>query len=225
MLKKTKGEVLVDLVAVGLGNFLYALTVKLFLEPTGLITGGTMGLALTANYLWGTDINLFVLIFNTAMLVLGFFTLGKTFAATTVASTFLSPGFMELIDRTIGQPVLSTDPMLNAFFCGIGESLLKLGRICLRRRRKLLRLFKPFKKLLIRQIYRIAKSFASEIYRIQYCTSRKCAVTDRRYVSKRNRRQPAAACKSALGNFRYAWKRDRRQRSTFIKHLGSNLCQ
>ena len=120
MLKKTKREIAMDLVAVVLGNFLYALTVKLFLEPTGLITGGTMGLALTANYLWGTDINLFVLVFNTAMLVLGFFTLGKTFAATTVASTFLSPGFMELIDRTIGQPVLSTDPMLNAFFCGIG---------------------------------------------------------------------------------------------------------
>lgn len=120
MLKKTKREIAMDLIAVVLGNFLYALTVKLFLEPTGLITGGTMGLALTANHLWGTDINMFVLVFNTAMLVLGFFTLGKTFAATTVASTFLSPGFMELIDRTIGQPVLSTDPMLNAFFCGIG---------------------------------------------------------------------------------------------------------
>ena len=54
------------------------------------------------------------------MLVLGFFTLGKAFAATTVASTFLSPFFMELIDRTVGQPALSGDPMLNAFFCGIG---------------------------------------------------------------------------------------------------------
>ena len=110
----------VDLLSVVLGNFLYALTVKLFLEPTGLITGGTMGLALTANHLWGPDINLFVLLFNTAMLGLGYFTLGKTFAATTVASTFLSPAFMELIDRTIGQPVLSNDLMLNAFFCGIG---------------------------------------------------------------------------------------------------------
>lgn len=119
-MQKTRAEMIMDLLAVFVGNFLYALTVKLFLQPTGLITGGTMGLALTANHFWGTDINMFVLIFNTAMLVLGYFTLGKTFAATTVASTFLSPGFMELIDRTIGQPVLSHDPMLNAFFCGIG---------------------------------------------------------------------------------------------------------
>ena len=108
------------LAAVVGGNFLYALTVKLFLQSAGLITGGTMGLALTANHYWGTDINLFVLLFNSAMLVLGYFALGKAFAVTTVASTFLSPFFMELIDRTIGQPVLSGEPMLNAFFCGIG---------------------------------------------------------------------------------------------------------
>lgn len=119
-MEQNKGQIIMNLAAVVVGNFLYALTVKLFLEPTGLITGGTMGLALTANHFWGTDINLFVLLFNTAMLVLGFVVLGKAFAATTVASTFLSPFFMELIDRTIGQPVLSSDPMLNAFFCGIG---------------------------------------------------------------------------------------------------------
>ena len=119
-MQKNKMEFMLDMVAVVVGNFLYALTVKLFLQPVGLITGGTMGLALTANHFWGTDVNLFVLLFNSAMLVLGFFTLGKTFAATTVASTFLSPFFMELIDRTIGQPVLSADPMLNAVFCGIG---------------------------------------------------------------------------------------------------------
>lgn len=119
-MEQKKSQVFMNLGAVVVGNFLYALTVKLFLEPTGLITGGTMGLALTAHHFLGTDINLFVLLFNSAMLALGFAVLGKAFAATTVASTFLSPFFMELIDRTIGQPLLSTDPMLNAFFCGIG---------------------------------------------------------------------------------------------------------
>lgn len=111
---------LLNLTAVVVGNFLYALSVKLFLQPTHLITGGTMGLALTANHFWGMDINLFVLVFNVAMLMLGYFALGKSFALTTVASTFLCPGFMELIDRTMGTVILSTDPMLNAFFCGVG---------------------------------------------------------------------------------------------------------
>jgi uncharacterized membrane-anchored protein YitT (DUF2179 family) len=103
-----------------LGCFLYALSVKLFLQPVGLITGGSMGIALTVNHFFGLDVNLFVLLFNTAMLILGLIILGKAFALTTVASTFLIPFFMEVIDRTIGQPLLTQDLMLNAIFCGIG---------------------------------------------------------------------------------------------------------
>ncbi len=119
-MKIITNKTILNLAAVVVGNFIYAVTVKLFLEPTSLITGGTMGLALTANHLWGTDINTFVLLFNVAMLVLGYFALGKAFALTTVASTFLTPGFMELWDRTMGTVVLSQDPMLNAVFCGLG---------------------------------------------------------------------------------------------------------
>ena len=40
-----------SLFSVVIGNFLYALTVKLFLLPAGLVTGGTTGIALTVNYL------------------------------------------------------------------------------------------------------------------------------------------------------------------------------
>lgn len=117
---KERNWMIWKIAAVVVGNFLYALTMKLFLLPTNLITGGTMGLALTANHFWGTDINLFVLVFNVSMLILGYLVLGKSFAMTTVASTFLGPFFLELIDQTIGSVVLSTDPMLNAFFCGVG---------------------------------------------------------------------------------------------------------
>lgn len=103
-----------------IGNFLYALTVKLFLQPTGLITGGTMGLALTANHFFGADINTFVLMFNLIMLAVAFVALGPSFALTTIASSLLYPFFMEVIDRTLGQPILTNDLMLNAVFCGIG---------------------------------------------------------------------------------------------------------
>lgn len=117
---KNKTKLLLNLVVVIFGNFLYALSVKLFLQPSGLITGGAIGLALTANHFWNIDINLFVLIFNVIMLMLGLAVLGKAFAATTVASSFLIPAFMELIDQTIGQPILSHDLMINAIFYGIG---------------------------------------------------------------------------------------------------------
>lgn len=54
------------------GNFLYALAVKLFLLPSGLITGGTTGIALAVQHLTGLPVSTFVLIFNMIMLVVGF---------------------------------------------------------------------------------------------------------------------------------------------------------
>lgn len=35
-----------------IGNFIYALSVQLFLIPSGLVTGGTTGLALMINHIW-----------------------------------------------------------------------------------------------------------------------------------------------------------------------------
>ena len=92
-----------SLISVVIGNFLYALTVKLFLLPAGLVTGGTTGIALTVNHLAGSSISVFVLVFNIAMLIIGFFFLGKAFAATTLASTFLYPLSLELLDRMLGE--------------------------------------------------------------------------------------------------------------------------
>ena len=45
-----------SLISVVIGNFLYALTVKLFLLPARLVTGGTTGIALTVNHLTGENI-------------------------------------------------------------------------------------------------------------------------------------------------------------------------
>lgn len=106
--------------AVIAGNFLYALTVKLFLIPSGLVTGGTTGLALTMNHVWNIPISGFVLIFNVLMLAVGFFILGKEFAATTLASTFLYPVFLEICDRVLGSLVLTGDLLLCTVFSGLG---------------------------------------------------------------------------------------------------------
>lgn len=109
-----------SLMAVVLGNFLYALTVKLFLLPSGLVTGGTTGIALTVNHLWGMSISAFVLIFNVGMLLLGWWILGKAFAATTLASTFLYPAFLELCDCLLGELVITGDLLLCTVFSGLG---------------------------------------------------------------------------------------------------------
>lgn len=110
----------VSLFAVAAGNALYALTVKLFLLPSGLVTGGTTGIALAVNRLSGAPISAFVLGFNVLMLGLGWLVLGRRFALTTLASTFLYPLALEGFDRLLGGYVLTQDVLLCTLFSGLG---------------------------------------------------------------------------------------------------------
>lgn len=117
---KSPTQTLLSLLTVVAGNYLYALTVKLFLLPAGLVTGGTTGIALIINHYWGIPISGFVLIFNILMLIAGLLILGKGFALTTIASTFLYPAFLELNDLLLGNLVLTTDALLCTIFSGLG---------------------------------------------------------------------------------------------------------
>ena len=102
------------------GNLLYALTIKLFVLPTGLVMGGTTGLGLTANYLTGVPISAFVLAFNMVMLLFGLCVLGRRFAATTLLSSFIYPLALEFWQRLLGDYVLTKDVMLCTLFAGLG---------------------------------------------------------------------------------------------------------
>ena len=114
-----------DITIVLFGNLLYACGIALFVLPGGLITGGTTGIALFVNHMIDIPISSFVLIFNTVMFILGFFVLGKKFAATTAISTFCYPFWLGLIQRIIGDYVMTDDPVLCMIFGGllIGASL------------------------------------------------------------------------------------------------------
>lgn len=102
------------------GNFLYALTVKLFLLPSGLVTGGTTGIALTVQHFFGVSVTQFVLAFNVLMLIAGYLILGRQFAATTLASTFLYPFALEIFDRVFGDCIITDDLLLCTIFSGLG---------------------------------------------------------------------------------------------------------
>lgn len=120
---ENKNKWLRSVLAVAAGNLLYALTVKLFLLPSGLVTGGTTGIALTVNHLTGMSVSTFVLLFNVVMLLLGVIVLGKGFAVTTLASTFLYPAALEIFDRLLGDLVLTDDLLLCTAFTGLGIGL------------------------------------------------------------------------------------------------------
>lgn len=105
------------------GNILYALTARLFLIPSGLITGGTTGIALAINHYFGISVSGSVLVFGILMLLLGLGLLGKQFALTTVISTFAYPLALGIFDRVLGDLVLTQDIFLNTVFSGIGIGL------------------------------------------------------------------------------------------------------
>lgn len=103
-----------------LGNLLYSFAIAFFILPSGLITGGTTGIALFVNYLTGFDISLFVLIFNIVMFIVGFLILGRTFALSTVLSSICYPFMLSLGQRlNLLMGDLTHDLILCTVFGGL----------------------------------------------------------------------------------------------------------
>lgn len=113
------------------GNFIYAAGVVLFILPTGLITGGTTGIALIINHFTGMQISTFVAIFNVIMFALGYAVLGREFALSTLVSTLSYPLMLGIIEKAAGDFVLTDDLLLSAIFGGlfIGVALAIVIRI------------------------------------------------------------------------------------------------
>ena len=115
-----KQQQLFNALSIVVGNAMYALTVVLFLMPSGLITGGATGIALAFNKVTGLPVSAVLFVVNVAMLLLGWWVLGSRFALNTLASTVLSRFFMALWERLLGNLVLTDDLVLNTVFAGFG---------------------------------------------------------------------------------------------------------
>lgn len=115
MIKKT----LRNIIGILIGNTIYALAVLLFIVPNGLITGGSTGLAIATNHAFSLPITTFVSVFNFGMFVVGFLVLGKTFALTTLISTFYYPFILSVFEKTIGYTQMTSDPLLAALVGGV----------------------------------------------------------------------------------------------------------
>lgn len=109
--------------AILLGNVLYALTLKLFLLPANLASGGATGIALAVSHLTGLSVSGVLLAVNVGMLILGLFMLGKAFVVTTLLSTFVMPAALEAAERIFGDFVLTQDLLLCTLFSGLGVGI------------------------------------------------------------------------------------------------------
>ena len=102
-----------------LGNTIYAAGLAAFVLPTGLITGGTTGLGLIANHYIGLPIEVFAAVFNLVMFILAILVLGKSFALTSLISTFYFPVILGVVQKIEGLQNLTNDPMLCKIFAGV----------------------------------------------------------------------------------------------------------
>ena len=117
---KMNNNRLFSLLMVLLGNAIYALTVKLFLLPSNLISCGTTGIALVVNHVTGIPLSGFIFVFNLVMLAVGWWILGKKFAMTTVLSSLFYPIALEVLNQLLGDIRVTEDVLLNTLFSGLG---------------------------------------------------------------------------------------------------------
>lgn len=117
------GKRWLNLLLVLVGNVIYAFSVKLFVLPANLMSCGTTGIGLVMNAVFGIPLTGFIFVFNLVMLALGWWVLGRTFAMTTVISSLFYPVALELLNRLLGDLVITENILLNVLFAGMGLGL------------------------------------------------------------------------------------------------------
>lgn len=118
--QKNRKSRILSLLLVLLGNFIYVLSVKLFLLPANLMSCGTTGIALVVNHFTQLPMSVFILVFNLLMLSIGWLVLGRQFAMTTILSSLFYPIALEGLNQLLGDVQITDSILLNTIFAGLG---------------------------------------------------------------------------------------------------------
>jgi len=102
-----------------IGNTIYALAVVAFIIPNGLITGGTTGLGLVFWHQFGLPVSLVVAILNLFLFVIGAVVLGRSFALSTIISSFFYPFILSVLQNLPMLQNLTSDRLLAAIYAGL----------------------------------------------------------------------------------------------------------
>ncbi len=109
-----------------LGNALIAISVLLFIRPTGIILGGSTGIGLSLSHYFGLNPVWGIAVANGLFLLLGTLAKGKTLFIGSVASSILYPLILALAERLPVSWPLVQDLFLAAVMgaalmgCGVG---------------------------------------------------------------------------------------------------------
>lgn len=116
MKRKKQLEMISSIIA---GNGLIAFSVAAFFSPHGVIMGGVTGMALAVSHYLPIGLPVVVFGFNVCLFLLGAVVMGKKFAISTIASTFIYPIWLSIIMEIPGIDTLTGDSMLASVLGGM----------------------------------------------------------------------------------------------------------
>lgn len=105
-------EIIKQYLGVSFGIFCIAFSINIMFAPNGLAPGGTGGIGIILEELFGFNISISVLIMNACMLIVGLLLLGKDFFFKTAFGTLLLPALLAIIP----QVSLTDDKLLSVIF-------------------------------------------------------------------------------------------------------------
>ncbi len=122
---KTKA-MLIKIILITFGSFVYAMGISVFLDPNNLAPGGTTGIAIIINSLTGLKTGTLVLLINIPILIFGWWKFGIKFILSTMYVTVASSFFMNLLNENIilKYGIITDDLLLSG---AAGGSLMAIG--------------------------------------------------------------------------------------------------
>jgi uncharacterized membrane-anchored protein YitT (DUF2179 family) len=122
-IKVTATHLIKDIIFISLGILSAGFGLKGFLLPNGFIDGGVTGISLLTEILTDYPLSILIVVINAPFILLGYFTIGKSFAIKSVLAIIGLAVTLALVN----YPIITSDKLLIAvfggFFLGAGIGL------------------------------------------------------------------------------------------------------
>lgn len=125
-----KEHKIINVLLIVLGNLSLAIATSLFILPHGIVNGGTSGISIITDALFGIKPQLVISLLCWGLFIIGWIFLGKKFAFKTLMSTFLYPLFINIfvnikgiysLSNQIDDTLLAT--IIGAILTGFGMGI------------------------------------------------------------------------------------------------------
>ncbi|MCR4955303.1 MAG: YitT family protein [Lachnospiraceae bacterium] len=122
MSKQLKNQLKTMLMVI-IGNMIYAVGIQIFLVPSNIVTAGATGLGLIVTNIIPVKLSYAILVINIVLLLLGLLFLGKEFAINSLVGSLSYPIELMIVERVLGNVVLTKDPLLCTIFLGLSVGI------------------------------------------------------------------------------------------------------